>query len=117
MAQTGYVFRNGSSWFLRYRDNFVIEGKIVRKQKCIKLADISDRYRRESDVTDLVTEKLTGVKVAALCPQSSSSFVDYVENTWLPFVKRSKKASTYAGYRSYWLRYIKPRAEKGNYAL
>jgi hypothetical protein len=38
--------------------------------------------------------------------------VDYVENTWLPFVERSKKPSTYAGYRSYWLRYIKPRVER-----
>ena len=37
------------------------------------------------------------------------------QNTWLPFVLRSKKPSTYAGYRSYWLRYIKPRVE--NYVL
>jgi integrase len=57
------------------------------------------------------------VRQADKCPQSSNSFVDYVENTWLPFVERSKKPSTHAGYRSYWLRYIKPRAEKEKYAL
>ncbi len=117
MSQQGYVLKKDASWFLRYRDNFSVDGKIVRKQKCVKLADVSDRYRRESDLADLVTEKLAGVREADKCPQSSGSFVDYVEDTWLPFVQRSKKPSTYAGYRSYFLRYIKPRAAKGNYAL
>jgi integrase len=117
MAQQGYVFKKDNSWFLRYRDNFSVGGQIVRKQKCIKLADVSDRCRRECDLKDLVTEKLSAVREADKCPQSSGSFVDYVEETWLPFVKRSKKPSTYAGYNSYFLRYIKPRAEKGKYAL
>jgi integrase len=117
MSQQGYVFKKDNSWFLRYRDNFSVGGQIIRKQKCMKLADVSDRYRRESDLKDLVTEKLAGVREADKCPQSSGSFVDYVTDTWLPFVQRSKKPSTYAGYRSYWLRYIKPRAEKGKYAL
>jgi integrase len=84
---------------------------------CTKLADVSDRYRRESDLADLVTEKLAGVSLADKCPQASTSFVAYVEDTWLPFVKRSKKPSTYAGYKSYFERYIKPRAAKGNFAL
>jgi integrase len=117
MAQQGSVFSKGSSWFLRYRDNFLIDGVIVRKQKCIFLAKKNDQYRRPSDLVDLVREKLDGVRQADKCPQSSTSFVDYVVNTWLPFVARSKKPSTYAGYRSYWLRYIKPRAEKEGYLL
>lgn len=113
MAQKGFVFKKGASWFLRYRDNFLIDGRVVRKQKCVFLAKYDpDRYRRESDLADLVTEKLVAVRATDKCPHSSESFVGYVENTWLPFVERSKKPSTYAGYRSYWLRYIKPRVEK-----
>src|ERR1022692_773641 len=116
MAQKGFVFRKGASWFFRYRDNFLVSGVVVRKQKCVFLAKYhADRYRRESDLADLVAEKLAAVRSATKCPQSSNSFVSYVENTWLPFVERSKKPSTYAGYRSYWLRYIKPRV--GKYAL
>jgi len=43
MAQQGYVFRKGNRWYLRYRDNFNEDGQIVRKQKCVHLADYCDR--------------------------------------------------------------------------
>lgn len=115
MAQSGYVFRKGNSWFLRYRTNVVVDGVVVRKQKCVWLAFVSDQYRCERDLADLVDEKLSGVRAADKCAESSSPFVDYVERVYLPFVERSKKASTYAGYATYWNRYLKPRVAK--YAL
>lgn len=115
MAQQGFVFRKGNSWFLKYRDTDVVDGKKVRKQKCVKLADYCDRYRCESDLEDLVAEKMNGVRQAAKCPHSSDSFISYVEEVYLPFVLRTWKPSTYSGYRTYWERYIKPRVEK--YAL
>ena len=115
MAQNGFVFKHGSSWFLRYRDNFLINGQIVRKQKCVKLADYGDRYRCERDLADLVAEKMAGVSQAAKCPHSSDSFTSYVQDVYLPFVQRTMKASTFAGYSSYWERYLKPRV--GKYAL
>src|ERR1700722_3663182 len=116
MAQAGFVFKKGRSWFLKYRDNFQVNGVVVRKQKTVFLAKYdANRYRRPSDLDDLVQEKMSGVRQADKCPQSSSAFIDYVEGTWLPFVERSMKPSTYAGYRGYWLRYIRPRVSK--YAL
>jgi integrase len=115
MAQQGFVFKKGGSWFLRYRDNFPVDGQIVRKQKCVKLADYGDRYRCPSDLDDLVAEKMASVRQAAKCPHSADLFVTYVEETYLPFVKRTMSASTYSGYRTYFERYIKPRA--GKYAL
>jgi hypothetical protein len=42
MAQQGYIFKQRGSWFYRYRDNFSVDGKIERKQKCVKLADYCD---------------------------------------------------------------------------
>jgi integrase len=109
MAQQGYRFKKDGSWYLRYRDNFSVDGKIVRKQKCVKLAEYSDRYRREGDLDDLVAEKMAGVRQAGKCTRSCDSFASFVEDTYLPYVRENKKASTAAGYRSYWLRYIKPR--------
>jgi integrase len=111
MAQTGHVYLQCGKWYVRLRMNFLENGKIVRKQKAIFLAEKSGRYRQESDLAELAQEKLAGVKAGEKCPQSAELFVEYVENTWIPFVARSKKPSTAAGYRSYWLRYIKPRVE------
>jgi integrase len=108
MAQQGFVYRQGKSWFLKYRQD--------GKQKCAKLAEYSDRYRSKSDLDDLVAEKMADVRQAAKCPQSSSDlFNDYVEAVYLLFVKRTMKPSTYAGYKTYFERYIKPWA--GKYAL
>jgi integrase len=111
MAQSGHIYLQCGKWYVRLRMNFLENAKIVRKQKAIFLAEKSGRYRQESDLAELAQEKLAGVKAAEKCPQSAELFVEYVEHTWLPFVARSKKPSTAAGYRSYWLGYIKPRVE------
>ena len=115
MAQKGFVFKKGGSWFLRYRDNFVVDGALVRKQKCVKLADVSDRYRAKRDLGKVVEEKLSRVHASAECPNSSDLFVAYVEKTFLPYLSRKAKPSTCAGYKTYFERYIKPFA--ASYAL
>jgi integrase len=115
MSQNGYVFKKGRSWFLRYWTNVLVDGQMVRKQKCGKLAPCSDVYRSKGAFKDLVKQKLASVEAADKCPQSSTAFVEYVERTYLPFVLQTKKASTYAGYCTYFERYIRPRA--GKYAL
>ena len=61
MAQQGFVFRKGDSWFLRYRHDVDVDGVIVRKQKCEKLADYCDRYRSKGDLDELVQEKMAKV--------------------------------------------------------
>jgi integrase len=115
MAQKGFVFRKGMSWFLRYRHNSNVDGEIVRKQKCVKLAEYGDRYRCPSDLDDLVAERMSSVRQAAKCPHSSDLFASYVEEVYLPMVQRTLKSSTYSGYKTYWERYLKPRV--GKYAV
>jgi hypothetical protein len=58
---------------------------------------------------------MLGVRQAGECPHSSDLFIDYVEDVYLPFVGRTMKPSTYAGHKSYFERYLKPRV--GKYAL
>jgi integrase len=89
--------------------------KLLQRPTSLEIADYCDRYRTKGDLDDLREEKLAGVREAAKCPRSSDPFVDYVEDVYLPFVCRTMKASTYAGYSTYWKRYLKPRA--GKYAL
>ena len=45
MAQQGFIYKSRGSWFLKYRDDVIENGQIVRKQQCKKLAAVCDRYR------------------------------------------------------------------------
>jgi integrase len=117
MAQKGYVFKQAGQWYLRYRDNFNVDGKIVRKQKCVQLAEVCDRYRRESDLADLVKEKMDAVSAADKCAKSCEPFSDYVETIWLPHIQSTRKASTHSGYKTYFERYIRPYAQKQGLAV
>lgn len=57
--QSGYVFRKGGFWYLRFYDNVAgPDGRIERRQVCRKLAPYCDRYRSKRDVMPLVEEML-----------------------------------------------------------
>src|SRR6266446_3476924 len=113
MSQSGHIFRQGNSWFVRYRHTIEVDGKLVVKQKCEKLCEYdSNRYRTKTDVEDLAKEKTDKVHAARKCPQSARMFTTYIEQTYLPYAKRTTKPSTYAGRVTHWKRYIKPRIEK-----
>lgn len=65
MAQNGCIIRKGPRWFLNYWENVSVDGAIVRRRKCVKLAEYGDRYRVPRDLADLVAEKMAGVRGAA----------------------------------------------------
>jgi len=108
MTQKGTVFHNGTSWFFKYRTNFLVDGQVIRKQKVIKLAPVSERYAKERDLADLVDEILANVKECDKHERSGENFIQYVRDTYLPWVKQTKKESTYAAYSSYFKLYIQP---------
>jgi len=112
---TGNVFEHRGSWFLRYRHDVPVNGTIVRKQKCVRLADVCDRYRIESDLRELVKNEMSKVEQSAKCSHVGIMFVEYAETVFLPMVERTSKPSTYAAYKTYLARYIKPWA--ADYAL
>jgi hypothetical protein len=115
MAQKGHIFKARGWWYLRFREPVNENGTIVRRQKAVQLAEVGGAYRRKSDLSDLVREKLDAVCAAEKTPRSSDSFVTYVEGTYLPFVKRTMKPSTHRAYETYWRRYLEPRV--GKYSL
>jgi integrase len=114
MAQHGFVYKKGDSWFLKYRDNVSENGQIVRKQQCVKLAALGDRYRTESDVrkAGLVDDVLLPINTGRLNPESTLTIKEYGENSWLPWVRDNSKPSTIAGYETRWNRYVAPRVAK-----
>jgi integrase len=103
-TQNGYVFRKGKSWFIRYRDG--------GKQRCKKLADVCDRYRREKDVQPLAAEFLAPFNAGKVRPESHMMLLDFATEQWLPWAEKNCKPSTVYGYRTFWKLYLGPHMPK-----
>src|SRR5208283_2005022 len=102
MKQQGHVFKASGSWYVKYREDAQDNGQIVRKLKTQRLAPVDDMCRTLSDARKLAEEFLAPLNRNQLTAQSTMSVRDFTENVYLPFVKDSKRASTYKGYRDIW---------------
>lgn len=110
--QEGYIWRQGRSWYGRWREDVLEEGRVVRKQRCEKLADVCDRYRSIADVRPLLAEKLRPINEGKTRPESTLTVAEYVEGFYLPFVRENYKPSTSIGYGKIWKKHLAPRLRK-----
>jgi integrase len=108
MARDGFIFKKSGSWFLRYRDNFLVDGVLVRKQKCKRLAAVCDRYRTEKDLEDLKNDILAPINSGKTRAESTLAVTEFAENHWLPWARENCKPSTVAGYETLWKSYLAP---------
>jgi hypothetical protein len=111
MAQKGFIFKKGGSWFLRYRDDVIEDGQVVRKQQCKRLAPVCDQYRTEKDLQGLRDEILGPINSGKVRPESTLTIAEFGENCWLPWVRENCKPSTIAGYETTWRTYLEPRLQ------
>ncbi|MFZ0333783.1 MAG: hypothetical protein WAN10_01395 [Candidatus Acidiferrales bacterium] len=111
--QRGYIFRKGSSWYLRYYD-FEQEcgGQLMRRQRCRKLVDYDPRYRTKSDVKPLAEDFLRPINDSSAFPQLVARIGEFVEKTYLPWAKEALRHSSYAGYQRIWRSYLSSRVKE-----
>ncbi|HEV1993872.1 MAG TPA: hypothetical protein VGR03_06050 [Candidatus Acidoferrum sp.] len=107
--QEGYIWRKGHSWYGRWWDDVIEDGRIVRKQRSRRLAIYCDRYRSEKDVRPLLEDILRPINEGRASPQSTLMVAEYVEIHYLPYAQENYKPSTYAGYKTLWNLYLVPR--------
>jgi integrase len=100
------------SWYGRWRDDVLEDGRAVRKQRARKLADYCDRFRTERDVQPLLDEILRPLNQKRAKPESNLSIAEYVEDYYLEFVRDNCKPSTCSGYKTQWQMYLAPRLTK-----
>jgi integrase len=100
--QTGHIWREGNSWLGRWREDVLVDGKIVRQQRCKRLADYSERYRTERDVQPLLDEILRPLNEGRADVQSTLTLASFVDGFYLPYVRDNLKPSTYHGYVKLW---------------
>ena len=74
-----------------------------------KLADLSDRYRTETDVRPLLEEKLRPLNERRTAPESTLAVTDYVAQRYLPYAQENCKPSTYSAYETQWELYLAAR--------
>ena len=110
--QQGYIFRKGRNWYGRWWDDVMVDGEVLRKQRCEKLTEVSDRYRSKADVRPLLADKLRPINEGKTKPEGTLSVAMFIENYYLPFVEENYKPSTLAGYRNLWEAYLSTRLSK-----
>jgi len=82
--QHGYVFKKDGSWFLRYRDNFIVDGVLERKQTYRRLTAVCVRYRTARDVQPLADEILLPINSGKAKADSTLTIAEFAEQHWLP---------------------------------
>jgi len=107
--QTDYIWKVGRSWYGRWWENVLQDGRVVRKQRSRKLADYCDRYRTKADVRPLLTEVLRPINEGRSDARRTMPIAEYIEQHYLPFAKENLKPSTYYGYNFVHRRYLAPR--------
>jgi hypothetical protein len=108
--QQGYVFRKGNGWYLRYYDYAAVpDGTVKLKPKCKKLADYGGQFRSRKSVRGLADEFLRPFNDGSHTIASGMTVKNFVENTYLPYVKEQNKPSTYNGYCKMWNAHLKNR--------
>ena len=109
--QSGYLYRKGSKWCLRYYDVAQDpDGTIRHPQRSKVLVEAEGPYRSKKAVQLLAEEFLRPLNIGTVTPSSGMSLKRFVEDLYLPFAERQKRPSTYDGYRKMWKVHLEPRA-------
>src|SRR5215469_8854036 len=103
--QKGFVFKTSGAWYVKYRENVSVKGKVERKLKTHRLADVNDYCRTQSQAERLATEFLRPFNEGKVTAHSSMSLSDFVERHWFPSLQSLRDATVY-GYRQTWHDYM-----------
>jgi hypothetical protein len=113
MQQTGYVFRAGNWWYLRYRDTVLAHGTTKRQQLTHKLARVAPGDRRlkraPDNVVILKDEFLRPLNQNGYTPESTQTLADFVDHVYFPHAVEQTRASTLFTDRNRWEKHLKPR--------
>jgi hypothetical protein len=102
--QKGSLFEQGGSWCVRWSER--ANGK--RVYRFAKIATKAE-YPRKAEVRAVFRAFMDRVNAATSNPQMSGgvSLAEFVKRHYLPYVDRTKAASTSHGYRGLWSRYVR----------
>jgi integrase len=97
--QRGRIFKHRGNWRIRYRDTIILEGKVKRIHKSAFLAPINKDFPTIRSVELLAERILAPLNAGTQQPESSLTVTHFIENFYLPFVKKELRPSTYKDYK------------------
>ena len=103
--QSPEPFLEGGYWWIRPYVDVLVEGKLQRRQKRVKLAPDAMNYR---DVLKIRDEKLRPINQSLESIGSATNFTDYVNHTYIPVVLPLMATSTQGRYRGIINKYLLP---------
>jgi integrase len=111
--QSGYIYQRAGWWVLRYRENLLENGKIVRKQMAKQLTPVAPEHKRlkrpPTDVQDMAEDHLRPLNRGAANPQATQTIGEFAENLFFPMLQKQVRQSTLKGYRARWDSQLLPR--------
>lgn len=110
--QEGYLYTRGNFWYLRYYEPIrQADGTVLSVQRTHKLVRRDGTYRTKKAARVIADEFLRPFNDGTFTIDSTTSVVQFVEESYLPHVETRKRPSTYRGYKNMWGRYLKPRID------
>jgi integrase len=97
--QRGRIFKHCGNWRIRYRDTVILEGEAKWIHKSALLAPVNKDFPTIRSVELLAERILAPLNAGTQQPESSLTVSHFIENFYLPFVKKELRPSTYKDYR------------------
>ena len=87
--QNGYIYRRAGWWVLRYRENVLENGRMVRRQIAHKMEEIKPEHARlkrppASDIEDVAEDFLRPLNRGGRNPQATQTIGQFAENFSFP---------------------------------
>ncbi|HEX3987536.1 MAG TPA: hypothetical protein VHX13_13110 [Acidobacteriaceae bacterium] len=110
--QSGHIYEAAGAFFVRYRDNQIVEGKRVRVQRSHRLCTKDGiRYRSVKDknvkiLRDAFMLKVNERNALGRINTQEVKIVDFWDQTYLPFIQENLRPSTVHGYKKVWTQHL-----------
>src|SRR5256885_9327481 len=111
--QSGYIYKRGGWWVLRYRENVLEGGELKRRQLAKQIEQVSPEHMRlkraPPEIEDKAKAMLQPLNNHTYTPEATQSLEHFVEHVYFPNIEVQKRASTVKGYKARWAFQLKPR--------
>jgi len=105
----GYVWREGDSWYIRFRDARVVDGQVVRKQMARKLCRVLPEHSRLTRPPACVKQEaiafMENINKSEVAPERMLTIGDFVAKVYKPHIETRHARSTVHHY-TYYLEHI-----------